>query len=179
MINKSVTDLEAMIIGSVVKSPDRTRYSVRMVFQRSLSGYWSGSAGAVYPAVDRLIARKFLKESPSGTASRPSKSLVATKAGQRQLAEWMNDTSGPALALIDPLRVKINFLDIVHSNDEVAWLESVEDSLRENLNAIVALTKEQSGDRLDEMISRGMIATSKAQLSWIRNEISRIQKLDK
>jgi DNA-binding PadR family transcriptional regulator len=179
MSKKELTDLEAMIIGCVAKSPGRTRYSVKKVFQRSLSSHWSGSAGAIYPAVDRLVSRGLLRETLSGTSGRPSKSLFATSKGKRQFADWMNDTSVSALTPIDPLRVRINFLGLSDGNDEITWLKSVEDSLKENLVAVKGAMEGQLNDKYSDMISRGFIATAEAQLRWLRSEKSRLLAKDR
>ena len=47
-----MTELEGAILGVIRLDPSCTAYRVRQVFLASRSDEWSGSAGAVYPAID-------------------------------------------------------------------------------------------------------------------------------
>ncbi len=52
-----LSELEAVVLGLVWSDGPCTAYAVRRTVQASLSAQWSGSAGAVYPAVARLEQR--------------------------------------------------------------------------------------------------------------------------
>jgi DNA-binding PadR family transcriptional regulator len=47
-------------MGVLRRAPGSTAYAVRQVFHASASADWSGSAGAVYPAIERLKTAKLL-----------------------------------------------------------------------------------------------------------------------
>ena len=51
---RGLSELEAVVLGLVWSDGPCTAYAVRRTVQASLSAQWSGSAGAVYPAVARL-----------------------------------------------------------------------------------------------------------------------------
>jgi hypothetical protein len=70
-------------------------------------------------------------------------------------------------------------LGLSDGNDEITWLKSVEDSLKENLVAVKGAMEGQLNDKYSDMISRGFIATAEAQLRWLRSEKSRLLAKDR
>jgi len=73
------------MLGVVRLEPNCTAYRVRQVFLASRSTEWSGSAGAVYPAVNRLQVEGLIGETPEQDG-RGTKTYRLTPAGRKQLA---------------------------------------------------------------------------------------------
>ena len=100
-----LTELEGAVLGVIRRAPRMTPYALRRVFQTSQSAEWSGSAGAVYPAVARLMRAGLLLESRSDDR-RGSKTYALSAKGLRALEQWSMDVEralGPGL---DPFRVR-------------------------------------------------------------------------
>ena len=52
-----VTELEGAILSEIQHRGNHTAFQVRRAFQTSPSIEWSGSAGAIYPAIKHLLDR--------------------------------------------------------------------------------------------------------------------------
>ena len=100
-----LTELEGAILGVLRRSPGMTPYAVRQVFLSSNSAEWSGSAGAVYPAIARMKAAGLIAARSAGD-SRGTRTVTVSRAGKAALDRWLCDVdraSGPGT---DPFRTR-------------------------------------------------------------------------
>src|SRR5215472_782767 len=88
---RAVTELEGAALAVIYRLGACTPYRVRLDFQSSRSSEWSGSAGAVYPALRRLDAAGLLRAG-QGARRRGSVLYTLSPAGRRALAGWLRDT---------------------------------------------------------------------------------------
>ena len=86
---RRLSELETVVLGLVWSDGPCTAYAVRRTVQASLSAQWSGSAGAVYPAVARLEKRGLIRCRDQATGQRRSQALEVTARGSRALADWL------------------------------------------------------------------------------------------
>ena len=68
---RQLTELEGAVLTEIALRGDDTAYKVRRAFQRSLSVQWRGSAGAVSPAIRRLVRSGLVTSCPAPIAARP------------------------------------------------------------------------------------------------------------
>ncbi len=101
----NLTELEGAILGVLWRSPGMTAYAVRQVFLSSNSAEWSGSAGAVYPAIARLQTAGFIAARSAGD-SRGTKTLEVARAGKTALDRWLYDAERAAGPGLDPFRTR-------------------------------------------------------------------------
>src|SRR6185295_15968249 len=99
--HRGLTELEDTILAAVRRACAVTPYKLRQAFQASPSMEWSGSAGAVYPAMRRLRAAGLLA-AKGGDDGRGTEHYSLTKAGARALAGWAGDMARAASAGSDP-----------------------------------------------------------------------------
>lgn len=109
----TLTNLEAAVIGFVVRAGQCTAYGVRDSFRQSPSAHWSGSAGAVYPAIERLEERGLLKTRADKTDKRMRREITATEAGRQELTKWLLDADQAAQLGYDPLVTRLYFSDLI------------------------------------------------------------------
>jgi DNA-binding PadR family transcriptional regulator len=101
-----MTELEGAILGVVRRSPaGATAYAVRHTFQLSRSAEWSGSAGAVYPALKRLEAQK-LVTAESAKDRRGTRTFRLTAKGRAAHDVWLNDVIRAIGPGVDPFRTR-------------------------------------------------------------------------
>jgi DNA-binding PadR family transcriptional regulator len=159
-----MTELEGAILGVVRRTGGATAYFVRKVFVVSRSDDWSGSAGAVYPAIARMRKVGWLKES-AVVDGRGTKTHVLTAKGQRAHDEWLCDVKRAVGAGVDPFRTRA-----------AAWLEltppqrrklktALTKELERQLDALKALAP--SLDESDTLTNQLHIATLEARLRWL------------
>jgi len=122
---RRLSELEAVVLGLVWSDGPCTAYAVRRTVQASLSAQWSGSAGAVYPAVARLEQRGLICCRDQATGQRRSQALEITAKGNRALADWLRPPIDPDTLGIppDPLRVRLRFLELLRPADRTAFLD--------------------------------------------------------
>lgn len=101
-----MTELEGAILGVFRLSRDVTPYVVRRMFQHSLSAEWSGSAGAIYPAIRRLEAEGLIAGVSQKKDGRGTKIYTLTKKGLAAHDEWLCDAERAAGPGMDPFRTR-------------------------------------------------------------------------
>lgn len=100
-----LTELEGAIFGVLARAPSATAYRIRRVFQDSRSAEWSGSAGAVYPAIRRLVAERLIKERAE-TDGRGTHTYELTQAGRTAYERWLCDIARAVGPGLDPFRTR-------------------------------------------------------------------------
>jgi len=89
MTQSTITSLDYALLGLLCQSP-QSGYDLRKIFEAMAIGSYSGSPGAIYPALRRLEREGLVEgEIDSTTALRPKKVFRPTKAGRKTLGNWL------------------------------------------------------------------------------------------
>lgn len=102
---RGLTEFEGAILGVLSSGKMPTAYRVRQVFRASPSVEWSGSAGAVYPAIKRMKAAGFLKERAVHDG-RGTKTCELTTKGKALHRRWLLDVDRAIGPGMDPFRTR-------------------------------------------------------------------------
>jgi len=132
----------------------------------SPSSHWSGSAGAVYPVLERLEARGLVRSRRADTGDREGWSCALTPAGRAALQAWLGPPFGPdVLALeADPLRTRAHFLGALPARRRAAFFAQA----RRELHGVLAeLQGWQVGDAFDRASLRAAIRVTRARRAWL------------
>lgn len=121
----AVTDLEGAALALFVRAGRATRYAVMQAFANSPSAFWSGSAGAVYPMIRRLLARKMLTAHAATDGRRKRVDYAVTAEGRAAFEAWLLDPRRAADMGMDPLRTRLVSLDLVPAARRKAFLKEV------------------------------------------------------
>src|SRR5215510_939473 len=109
---RALSELEGCVLGHLWKHGPSTAYSIRKEMLDSPSSHWSGSAGAIYPLLERLERRGLVVSRQAARGDRRVCSYGQTSLGSRHFLRWL----GPPLErevvsiAVDPLRTRIHFL---------------------------------------------------------------------
>jgi DNA-binding PadR family transcriptional regulator len=169
---RDLTELEGCVLGLVWELGPCTAYVLRQQLLQSLSPYWSGSAGAIYPLVARLERQRLVRAKDQATGKRRSKGYELTPAGLRHLEQWL----GPPLTdetvgvPMDPLRTRVRFLGALTPARRAAFLADAEARMRDRLTRMEK-QRDASGpkaNRYEELNERGAVAMMRARLAWVR-----------
>jgi DNA-binding PadR family transcriptional regulator len=167
---RNITELEGCVLGVIgIKGPC-TPYFVRKEFQQSPTPFWSGSAGAIYPLIRRLVSQELIKESSTTNDARGSKLYTLTTEGERILKQWLNQPTSPIVIGTppDPLRNRIEFLGFLALQKRKSYLAKVRASLEEHLAVVVKDSEEcDRSNYFDYLSSRGTVLAMQARLKWI------------
>ncbi len=176
---RDITDLEGSVLGVVGVRGPCTPYAVRKEFQRSATPYWSGSAGAIYPVIERLSQRKLIKAVSTTDDGRAGKLYALTAKGKKVLKNWLYpaETSQLVGTPPDPLRTRIEFMEMLGPEKRKQFLIEVRSGLEEQLRKVKEKGDENDSSNYLEYLSvRGGIIAAEARLNWI-SEVEEI--LDK
>jgi len=180
--NPVLSELENVVLGVVNVNQPCSAYRVRMVFARSPSRHWSGSAGSIYPLVRRLESGGLLQSVTRRGDGRATRLYRLTRRGRSRLLSWLRPPlpDGGDLMTMDPLRVRVRFMEALRSEERLAVLEDAEAKLREKLVSIdhEARNDKRAGDTFRYLSGRGAIRSIRAQLDWLR-EVRKVLGLEK
>jgi DNA-binding PadR family transcriptional regulator len=152
-----------------------TAYLVRQEFLDSPSPYWSGSAGAIYPLIDRLRRRGLVQASVRAVGRRHSRHLVLTRPGRAQLRAWLRPPLPEVVIGVpsDPLRTRIGFLDALPPR---ARRRALEDAARRMAIHRRAIDRDvercrRKDDPYELMAALGAQAALGARQAWLRTVV--------
>lgn len=161
-----LTELEGAILAEIERLAPCTAYGVRRGFQTSRSTAWSGSTGAVYPAIRKLKAAGLVSASPTGDR-RGGETLGLTPAGRAAVEAWLSDTDRAVELGLDPFRTRMGFW----SAGRAGWpamAARLETALQARLTEL-----ENLGGKIDDTADQGWlsleIALQRLRLDWLRS----------
>jgi DNA-binding PadR family transcriptional regulator len=171
MAKDRLSDLEHTVLGIVWRDGPCTPYAVRSQFQRSPSSHWSGSAGSIYPVVERLQRRKLLRSSAQSQGKRASRAYTVTEEGRRTLVTWLRPPlPDEAVAVhFDAIRTRTFFLGALTPKQRERFLDDAAEKLREGVETARRYVDEvrASGDELGWLAARGGLLMTRARLAWV------------
>ncbi len=158
------TELEGTILGALGRAGGLTAYAVRRLFLSSLSEEWSGSAGAVYPAIARLEARGLLNAGAEADR-RGGRTLLLTSKGRRALEDWLGDAVRATGAGTDPFRSRAGIWIEMPASQRSKLLADVK---KELLRRREEITKTEPGlDAGDAIMLKMHLVQLNDRLAWI------------
>lgn len=166
-----LTELEGAVLSEIHHRNATTAFQVRKAFQVSPSLEWSGSAGAVYPAIRRLTAAGLILSSPTASG-RNAKRLALTAEGVARLDDWICDTRRAISVGMDPFRLRSGLWAFLEADRRLAGLTEARAALTNDLASL-----EEYLGRLDKVEARRIelsIALQKTRMAWIENELNLI-----
>jgi DNA-binding PadR family transcriptional regulator len=158
----ALTDLEGAVLGFIASQGAVTGYAVAREFAASPSEFWSGSAGAVYPLMQRLTARGLLAGRSGARGRRIATWYAITPAGRAELKVWLLDIERAAGMGFDPLRTRMGFIGLLSETEQRRFLDAV----------VRRTAAKAAGDGLI-----GDAQSLKLNKSWFRARLAWLRKL--
>jgi len=175
MRERTPTELEGCVLGTLHLLEPCTAYRVRREFLDSPSPYWSGSAGAIYPLIERLRKGGLVTAGPRPVGPRRSRFYRLTPAGLDALRAWMRPPLPEVVIGVpsDPLRTRLGFLQALSARERRAFLEDATRRVAVHRRAVEAevARKRRERDLYGLLIARGAAAAMRARQAWLREVI--------
>jgi DNA-binding PadR family transcriptional regulator len=162
-----LSELEGCVLGHLWKYGPSTAYSVRREMLDSPSSHWSGSAGAIYPLLERLERLGLVASRTAARGERDARFYALTPLGMRHFQRWL----GPPFErdvvsiAVDPLRTRIHFLRALGPRRRVEFFASARAELERHLEELVA---PPDADGFDRWSLAGARRLTKARITWLR-----------
>ncbi len=163
--SRALTELEGAALTVIHRLKSCTPYRVRLDFQQSRSHEWSGSAGAVYPALRRMQARGLLRAEQTGEG-RKSVNYSLSKAGSDALARWLTDSERAAGSGLDPFRCRADLWRDLPKAVRETFRRDLADALDKKCADIARLLK--AGDAPEPQALALELELHKTRLRWLK-----------
>ena len=126
-----LTEMEGAALAIIARHAPATPYVVREAFRSSPSEFWSGSAGAIYPLMQRLEKRKLLSSREDTSTQRARRLYRLTRQGEMALESWLTDINRAIGLGFDPLRTRLFFSDLLSAGQKEQFLQETVKKLTE------------------------------------------------
>ncbi len=167
-----LTELERCVLGVIWRDGPVTAYEVAAHFAASLSPYWSGSAGAIYPLVKRLAARKLLRTRQQAWNGSRKTILSVTAAGKGALRAWLRPPLPPesGAPTFDSIRTRLFFLEALPPSERAALLADAERVTALQIEAAQQqrVRNEAAGQTFEALGDIGVLFELRARRQWLR-----------
>ena len=169
----SLTDGEGTLLALVVRAGPITAYEIGQVYARSPVSSFNTSKGKLYPAIRRLRERGLIEAAPVEGDARGTERLTATPAAREAVRRWCLEIRPPHLLLEDPLRTKLQSLDLLSQEERVRWCVSAKAALAERLRQVEAYREEVEAPFLD-LLHEGATGAIRARIEWLDRVLERV-----
>ncbi len=166
----SLTEFEGALLADIRRHGVCTAYRVRRTFEVSRSLEWSRSAGAVYPAIRRLIARGLIVAEAAEDDGRGTQQLALSAEGAAALRAWATDVERAVGPGVDPFRTRSSEWEVlppVQRRKQLRRLERALEKRLAELEAAIVQAGEGHTSRLE--LDRALQAS---RLAWLRERSS-------
>jgi DNA-binding PadR family transcriptional regulator len=167
----NLSEIEACVLGLVSLGGPSTPYAIRKVFLESPSPQWSGSAGTIYPLMQRLLCRKLIRSKSCLTGKRRANRISLTASGSWTLKQWLNVRIPDWVAGVppDPLRTRFRFFGVVGGKQLRRFLQDAYDRTQTHLAAIKAdCARKRSRGQFEYLTARGALLTMQSRCAFLR-----------
>lgn len=159
-----LSELEGAVLSEIHHRHNRTAFKVRRAFQTSPSIEWSGSAGAVYPAIRRLVAAGLIESSPI-TTGRKGSLLVLSEEGVAAVEAWVCDPVRATSVGVDPFRLRAGLWRTLAPARRAKALRDLKQTVDVELKRLTASIDEL--DPVEQARSEWSIQLQMMRLRWL------------
>ena len=133
----ALTELEGAVLSEIHHRHHDTAFQVRRAFQTSPSIEWSGSAGAVYPAIRRLADAALIETTPIPTGRKGTR-LSLSPQGIAALEAWICDPVRATSVGVDPFRLRAGLWATLDPMVRAEALQRLQHAVDEELERLIA-----------------------------------------
>lgn len=166
-----LSEIEACVLALVSVDGPATPYAIRKVFLDSPSPQWSGSAGTIYPLIERLLRRKLIRSKLCLTGKRRGYQVFLTTAGSRALGLWLSLPIPEWVAGVppDPLRTRVRFLGAVSPKQQRAFLQNAHQRTQAHLRAVEAdCERKRVEGEFQYLMARGALLSMQSRCAFLQ-----------
>lgn len=166
-----LSEIEACVLALVSVDGPSTPYAIRKVFLDSPSPQWSGSAGTIYPLIERLLRRRLIRSKLCLTGRRRGHQISLTMLGSQALQQWLALPIPEWVAGVppDPLRTRVRFLCAISANRQKAFLQNAHQRTQAHLRAVEAdCERKRAKDEFQYLMARGALLSMQSRCAFLQ-----------
>lgn len=173
---KVLTELEGVVLGIVDAQQPCTAYRVRQGLIESPSTYWSASAGAIYPLIERLVNLGYVKKSARDRTDGRGRAMLSLSAkGRRSLHAWIMDAATPQVAasVFDSVRARAFFLESLSVAERTLFARQSLEALERFLDQTLEFQEfQKDAARFRQLAASGAVHAARARVAWMREVLA-------
>jgi DNA-binding PadR family transcriptional regulator len=162
----SLTENEGALLALVSRAEPVTSYQIAKAYEQSPVSNFSTSRGKLYPMIRRLREAGLLRASLIKGDGRKTERLATTDKGRAALREWIKDIRPALLLPEDPLRTRLQSIDLLPRGEQVAWVARLKVSLLEKLDQVEAYGRSVSGP-YHELVHDNAVRSIRGRMDWL------------
>jgi DNA-binding PadR family transcriptional regulator len=169
--NGPLSEIEGCVLGLLSAEGPATPYATRKVFLQSPNPQWSGSAGTIYPLIERLLRRKLIRSQLCLTGKRRGQRISVTASGSRALKQWLSVPIPEWVAGVppDPLRTRVRFLGAISDAEQRVFLQNAHQRTRAHLHIVEADCERRRGKGLLQyLVARGALLSMQSRSAFLQ-----------
>jgi len=166
-----LSEIEACVLALVSVDGPATPYAIRNVFLTSPNPQWSGSAGTIYPLVERLKRRKLIRTKVFRTGKRRGNMILLTSAGSQAVRRWLSLPVPEWVAGVppDPLRTRVRFLDVLNARQRRAFFQDAYQRMWAHVRTIQADCERKHGKGgFPYLMARGALLSIQSRCIFLK-----------
>lgn len=168
-----ISDNEGTLLALVRRVQPVTAYEIGKIYEASPVSNFNASKGKLYPLIKRLKSRGLVEAHQVANDARGTERLSVTKAGEEAVRDWVRQIRPTHLLLEDPLRTKMQSLDLLSREQRIRWIVGVKAALLEKLAELEAYGKNVSVP-YQEFVHANAVASIRARMDWLDRVLQRI-----
>lgn len=172
-----LTDNEGAFLALVLRIQPATAYQLSRVYEESPVSNFNTSKGKIYPMIRRLAAQGLLEKRPVEGDARGTEVLLCTDAGREAVRSWVRAIRAGHLLLEDPLRTKVQSLDLFDREERIAWIVEVKNALHEKLRELEDYGRNVTVP-FHDLVHDNAVSALRGRMDWLDRLLARVVQSD-
>ena len=169
----SLTDNEGTLLALVSRAEPITAYQIARVYEQSPVSNFNTSRGKIYPIIHRLREAGLLKAKSVKGDARGTELLETTKAGRKAIRAWTKEIRPTHLLPEDPLRTKLQSLDLLTREEKLEWIAELKLQLLKKLGDVEQYGREVSVPYQD-LVHENAVRSIRSRMDWLDLLLDRV-----
>ncbi|MFL6752123.1 MAG: hypothetical protein ACJ8D5_00755 [Sphingomicrobium sp.] len=170
-----LTDDEGTFLALLIRVQPATAYQLSKVYAESPVSNFGTSKGKIYPLVERLKERGFLRKRAVAGDARGSDRLECTARGEEAVRAWAMEIRPTHLLLDDPLRTKLQSFDLLSRDEQLEWIVTAKTGLQQKLEELEAYAAEVTVPFKDQ-VHDNAVSSVRCRMEWLDRLLASIVK---
>ncbi|WDI30431.1 PadR family transcriptional regulator [Hyphococcus flavus] len=166
---RDLTNLENVALAHLWKVQPCTGHQLRLAFESSSAGRYSGSSGAIYPLLRRLESSGLIRSRVGANGEQQKKLYTITARGLAAAKRWLLKLEPKDAFADDPIKTRFQYIRLLDEKFQAEWfrlaiaaLEEQDDMMRKEYAA------EEYKNVVDQLVMTSVIKANRERRRWLR-----------
>lgn len=162
----ALTENEGILLALISRAEPITAYHVAKAYERSPVSTFNTSRGKLYPMIQRLRAAGLLRGVAVSGDGRRTEKLETTEQGKEAIKLWIQEIRPAHLLPEDPLRTKVQSMDMLSKDQKIKWLTELKIQLLKKLEDVEEYGKKVSVAH-HKLVHDNAVRTIRSRMDWL------------